>query len=116
MDRAEALEWIADGHGLMTVEKAKEVVEHFGLKWSDRLIMKWKNQQDANPTNDPKGLWLFDKNKAGEGVATGRLSAYVVNQLGLDVRYYMGRGFQAQANARAVEEYLKEQEVAHESN
>ena len=105
MNRNEALQTLADGHGLISVEAAQEVCAEIGLEFDDSLVMRWEGQADANPTNNPKGLWLYE-DKPGEGVPTGSLSGYVAGQFGLDVQSFMGRGFQARANAVAIRKHL----------
>lgn len=105
MTKQEALEYVAEGHSMWTVEGAKEVVEAFGFEFPEGLITKWKGQKDANPNNEPKGLWL-NKDEPGEGVASHQLSNWMVDKFHLKVREFFGRGSQARANAQAIKEHL----------
>lgn len=105
MDKLEALECLANGHSMWTLEGAREVLKAFDLELPDGLITKWTGQADANPNNDPKGLWL-DKDEAGEGVASYGLSNYVVNKLDLKVSNFYGRGTQARTNAEAIKKHF----------
>jgi len=105
MTKEEAIEYLADGHSEWTVECAREICAAFGLELPADLIDRWEGQADVNPAGHPKGLWL-DKDEPGEGVYSLVLSDYIVKALGLEVMGYIGRGFQAQANARAIRKYL----------
>lgn len=106
MTKREALKSIAQGHTLWNVEHAQEVCAAFDLTLPDHLIIRWQNQATANPTNDPKGIFLDDPDKAGEGVGSIELSNFVTNSLKLERSEYFGRGSQARANAQAVRQWL----------
>jgi hypothetical protein len=106
MTQAEAISCLSEGHTLWSIEQAKDILKAVGAEFTDDLILKWKGQKDANPTNHPKGLWL-NEDKPGQGVESLRLSNYVVNQMGLNPPSYIGRGFQAQGNATAIREALQ---------
>ncbi len=103
----EALNWIGDGHTLMSVSGAKQVCKVLGVPWADRLISSYANQKEANPDNEPKGLWLHE-DKPTTGVYTLRLSDYVVDALKVDSKAgnFIGRGSQARANMEAVRDHL----------
>lgn len=103
MTQEKALSIVSDGHGMISVETAKEVCAFFGVKFEDWLVMRWSGQKDANPGNDPKGLFLYE-DKPGEGVPTLRLSRLVVEGLGGQVGNFLGRGFEARDNARQIKE------------
>ena len=105
----EVLEYIAEGHSLWSVDLAKEICKTLNVPFKNRLIITWNSQKDANPTNDFKGLWL-NEDKPGQGVASDRLSSYVVNYLCLKPKSFFGRGSQARENARVLKEYLKGKE------
>lgn len=107
MTQEVALTRIANGHALWSVEEAKEVCRAFDIKFDYGLIIRWKNQRDANPTNNPKGIWLNEPDKAGEGVGGKELSDYVLSKFRrVRVQKYYGRGSQASANATALKKYL----------
>lgn len=102
----DAIDCLADGHSFWTVKAAKEVCQATGVKWDDELVCHFDNQNEANPTNDPKGLWL-NVDGPVDGVNALTLSHYVREQLKLPVeRDYSGRGFQAQGNARVIAKHF----------
>jgi len=105
MTKQEAIEYVSEGHSMWTVEGAKEVVKAFGLELPEGLITKWKGQKDANPNNNPKGLWL-NEDKPGEGVGSIELSNWIVGKFHLKTREFFGRGSQARENARVLKEHL----------
>ena len=106
MTKKEAIHCLSNGHAEWTVTYAREICKAFGLELPKGLIQTWEGQADVNPSGNPKGLWL-DEDKAGSGVNSLSLSIYIVDKLGLEVQSYIGRGFQAQANAEAVKEYCE---------
>lgn len=112
MTQEETIPYLAEGHSLWTVEKAREICQAFELELPDELIIRWKNQKEANPTNDPKGLWLDEPDKPGEGVGSIELSQYVTNQLKLERSSYYGRGSQARSNAAAIRTFLERTKAA----
>lgn len=108
--KEDALAALADGHTFWKKEAAQKICEALGVPFSEKIVTRYKNQKDANPTNDPKGLWLNDPDKPCEGVNSLTLSNYVAMQI-LHSEYppsgeFIGRGFGAQANAAAVRQYL----------
>jgi len=105
MTSQEALEYISDGHTFWTVERAKEVCKALKVPFNENLIDHYEGQKDANPDNEPKGLWL-NEDKPVDGVNALRLSNYVTRYFDLEAGDYHGRGFQAQANAEAVKKHL----------
>ena len=114
MTREEAIDHIASGHGLIYVGAAAEVLHALGIKGDvpDHLIIRWTGQVDANPDNNPRGIFLHE-DAPGEGVGTLSLGYYVVQQLGLHTNAgdYFGRGRQAQANAAAVRQHFTRKAV-----
>ena len=105
MTKREAIECLGDGHSFWNVEHAKGICEVLGLKLPDNLIKHYEGQQDANPDNNPKGLWL-NEDKPIDGVPSLPLSNWVKGQYKLEVEEYFGRGSQARANAAAVAKHL----------
>jgi len=93
-------EVFADGHTIWKVEYAKAACEAVGVKFPTRLARKF----ESDPAGTFKGLTMKEENS--EGVDSLHLSDYVVEQLKLKVGSFGGRGFQAQANARAIREHL----------
>jgi hypothetical protein len=107
MTTTQAVDYLASGHDLWSTDQARKICEAFDVPFSDHLIIKWKNQKDANKTNDPKGLWLDEPDKPGEGVGSIQLSNYVIRKLNIEVESYFGRGTQARANAQAIRNKFK---------
>lgn len=105
MTKEEAIKCLADGHTEWTVGYAQEICAALGLELPDNLIDHFEGQADANPTNHPKGLFL-NEDEPCSGVYSLALSDYVLKILGLKVQGYIGRGFQAQANAEAIKKHL----------
>ena len=107
MTQQEAVSYIADGHTWWKVEFAEQVCKAFGFELPKGMIETYKSQHEANPTNHFKGLFLSKDIKFPvSGVSSLPLSNYIVRKLGLEVREFLGRGFQAQANAEAVKEFI----------
>lgn len=108
MKKVEAVGHISDGHSLWTIECAKEICEALGVQFSNKLITHYGNQAEANPDNNPKGMWL-EKDEPTDGVEALRLSYYCADQLGIDTsNSFSGRGFQAQWLARQIEKQILE--------
>ena len=108
MTKDEALGCVADGHTFWYVDTAKKICDYFGIKFDDELVTHYEGQADANPNNDPKGLWLVE-DKPCDGVNALHLSYFIAKKLGVNTKKnpMTGRGFQAQWNAREVRELLK---------
>jgi len=105
MTKEDAIECLADGHTLWTVEVAEEVCQAVGLKLPKSLIVHYEGQKDANPENHFKGLTL-NEDKPCDGVNSLDLSDWVMRKLGASSEDYFGRGRQARANARAIRKAL----------
>ena len=104
MNREEALEVLADGHSVLSVEAAKKVCAAIGVLFGKHLVEVWH----SDPPGTFKGLTMNPEWEGREGVSALSLSNYVAAQLGADGGSFIGRGFQAQANARAIREKLEE--------
>lgn len=100
MEQKEALHYLADGHTIWTVELADLVCEAFGVKKIE------PRRFSSDPPGTHKGLTMKEENSLG--VSSLELSRHVTSELGLEVRSFIGRGFQAQANARAIAEWMKD--------
>ncbi len=111
MTKKEAVNVVADGHTFWQVGFAKEVCGIFGLKFPKRLVSIYKSQKHANPDNHFKGLFFNEGTKFPvSGVNSARLSDYIACKV-LEVTIppaggFLGRGFGAQANAKAVAKEL----------
>lgn len=99
MEQSEALVYLADGHTIWTPELADLVCDAFKVERIKPSRFK------SDPPGTHKGLTMTEEDSLG--VSASHLSAHIVSELGLEVRSYIGRGFQAQANARAIAEYIK---------
>lgn len=109
MTQQEALEYIADGHTLWTVERSEEVCKAFNIPFDKLLVVHYEGQKDANPNNEYKGLWL-NVDKPTDGVNSLSLSDYVTGKI-LNTQSppsvnFHGRGSGARANAEAVKRHL----------
>lgn len=111
MTKRKAVNVVADGHTFWKVKFAKEVCGVFGLEFPKRLVATYKSQKQANPDNHYKGLFFNEGTKFPvSGVNSARLSDYIACKvLGVKIPPaggFLGRGFGAQANARAVSKKL----------
>lgn len=100
----ESLEILANGHTIMTVLSAMKVCEAVEVEFDTKLAMVWRNREHALKTY---GFFAMD-NKPGKGVDGLDLSYYVAEKLGLGRpgQQFSGKGFQAQANSRAIAQHL----------
>ena len=103
----EAINDLGDGHTFWKVSHAKKILKTLELgELPKYLIEHYESQKEANPDSYYKGLFLKE-DKPTSGVSALPLSDYIVQKLGLKVRGYLGRGFQAQANAEAIAKKYK---------
>jgi len=102
MEKKEALRYLADGHTVWKPEIADEVCDAFGVQ----RIKPSRFRSD--PPGTIKGLTMKEGEENSLGVDGLTLSHHVADELGLEYGSYIGRGFQAQAIARAIAEYMKE--------
>lgn len=108
MTKREAIGMLSDGHAMYTLDAAQRVLETLvpGAKLPESVITRWKGQDDANPTNDPKGLSLY-ADEPGAGVASLTLGYHVCRLLKVKPGSAMGRGFQARLIADAIAGKIK---------
>lgn len=104
----EAIDMLSDGHSWWKVEYAEELCKAFGLELPKRLIQTYHSQKEANPTNHFKGLFINTDKWPVSGVASLPLSDYITEQIlgNTPSSNFLGRGFGAQANAKAVAEAI----------
>jgi hypothetical protein len=109
MQVQEALEYLADGHAILHVDTAKEVCQAIGVPFSDECILTWNSRRDASQ----RYQFVSIEDGPGTGVGSLELSYYVTKQLGLGApgTAFTGKGFQAQANSRAIAQKLKQEQV-----
>ena len=93
-------EVFADGHTIWKEEYARAACEAVGCPFPDGLLQPFH----SDPAGTAKGLTM--KTEGSEGVYSLSLSDFVVDHFKLKVGSFGGRGFQAQANARAIREHL----------
>lgn len=101
MTENEAYDLISDGHRMISVATAHACCTFFNVPFTENIIDRWSGQREANPDNNPKGLWLY-KDEPGEGVATLRLSDHIARILTGDTSNKFVRGCRAQENAANV--------------
>ena len=106
MTKDEALAVLADGHTIWAPEFAKEVCSTLGIEWSDHIVQNYGT--DTSNENPKHNLYMEPEYEDTDGVYSLELSAYCAKTLGLgDVAGPLrGRGFRAQAYARAIRERL----------
>lgn len=94
---------LSDGHSVWTPELAEKICGTVGVKFDKTLVRKYYS--DAMHSN-PKGLRM--KREGDEGVSSLNLSWHIANELDVVSKAgcYNGRGFQAQAYAKAIRDEL----------
>lgn len=101
MDKSTAMDYLEDGHTIITPSCAREVCSALGVPFDEHLVRR----RYSDTSGDPKGLTMKAGMEGSEGVYTLHLSYHVVKELGIEPAPgadFIGRGFQAQANAGAV--------------
>jgi hypothetical protein len=101
---SEALEVLSDGHSVVLEQVAQCICTVFNVPLDEKLLIRWNSREDA---------WArFGFTARSDGPGTGarslELSYYVAEKLGLGRpgAPFSGRGFQAQANGRAIAQFL----------
>lgn len=102
MTKAEAIDALTDGHSIYDVEYAKEICTALGVKLPKGLVHKFY----SDPPGTFKGLTM--KVEGEQGVHSLALSEWVASSFGVADKAgdYHGRGSQARAYARAVQEAI----------
>lgn len=101
----DALDALSSGHSIWKPAFAKKVCDAVGVPWNHELVQRWK----SDPPGTVKGLTMAPGQENSMGVYSLSLSAYVHHAIGAkDAGSFLGRGFQAQAYARAIRERLVE--------
>ena len=95
-----------DGHTIMTVKSAKDICQLLDIPFDDKLVMSWKDRQDAWDTYG----FVATEQGPGSGVDGLDLSYYIAEQLGLGRpgSGFTGKGFQSRANQQAIRQKLSE--------
>src|SRR5215471_9958021 len=94
-----------EGHNILSEQGAQEVCEALGVKLPGGLIMRWNGVKEAY---ERYGFFATSEGPCS-GVDSLELSYAIVEQLGIDPapgRAYVGKGFQAKANMRAIAQLL----------
>ncbi len=104
MEMRDVLSVIADGHSVLALETVQDVCRTLGILFPVDLSFTWNNQQEAWETY---GFFPYEEGP-GVGVNALSFSYYVAKQMGVGApgHGFTGRGFQAQANSRAVAQKL----------
>jgi hypothetical protein len=107
MNREEAYAYI-EGHQVIGRSDAQEVCQAFGVPFDLKIAIVWESRQDAL---DRYGMYA-NVDAPGIAVFGLDLSYYVCEQLGLGRpgRGFTGKGFQTQANEKAIRTYFAEKE------
>ena len=103
MTMYQALSLLSDGHSLCSVEVATQICKIFDVEFNAHLILEWGSTQEAY---EKYGLIHVD-NPIGNGVWLMKLGKYICRAFELNVPSFSGKGFQAQANARALRAHLQ---------
>ena len=98
----EALNILSDGHGCITPKEAWQVCKVLEIPYDKKMEYHGFSQHEAG------GLTMAEGHEGDIIVDTGRISDYVMSFFKLNAGSYIGRGFQAQANAGAIRKYLIE--------
>lgn len=107
MNINKALKVLADGHTIWRVKFAKEVCETVGVPFDKKLIQKFS----SDPEGTFKGLVMYPGKENKEEVDGLSLSDYVTSYFKLTDKAgsFIGRGFQAKANAEVIKQKLLEE-------
>src|SRR6266581_8812819 len=99
---AEALASLSSGHIVFTEDSAREICAAFNVSFPEDRVMSWQSQQDAF---DCYGF-VPRIDAPGTGMDDLELSYHIAGQLGLGAPgiAFMGRGYQARVNVRAITE------------
>jgi hypothetical protein len=100
----EALNAVSSGHSWWKVSYAKAVCKAFGYELPERLIETYHSQQEANPGNYFKGLFINTYKWPVSGVSATNLSDFIAKKV---LGYcpsggFLGRGSGSQANAEEI--------------
>ncbi len=104
----DALEILADGHIIISVEQAERICSVLHTSFDLLLTMTWESAEQAQQ----KYRFFTRRDGAGTGVDVLDLSYSVAKRLGLGApgSAFTGKGFQAQANSEAIARFLKSNE------
>jgi predicted DNA-binding protein len=100
MPLEDALEYLGDGHGVVTPKTAYKICKAVGVPYKKELEYHGFSQHES------KGLTMREGHEGDIIVDTERLSHYVVRFLNLEVPEFRGRGSQARANAEAIRKHI----------
>ena len=104
MELTDALEVLANGHGVISEEAGRALCEVVGVPFPEKKVFAWQGRRDAA---EKYGFYPYEDGP-GRGVNTLDLSYHVAQALGLGAPgvAYSGRGYQARANAAAIAKLL----------
>ena len=100
----EALKTLEDGHGLISLEAANDILDVLQVKKAGSLpTLSWESARQAQTDH---GFFPYEPGP-GIGVPTLRLAYYVAGLLGVDTNNdLMGRGSQAREITQRIREKL----------
>ena len=102
----EAIEILSiNGHGILTVDAAKQICISIEVPFDQKLIIRWKSQEDAF-----KRFGFFANLQGPDiGVDCLRLLYYITDKLGSGHpgSKFIGRGYQADENIRVITHFLR---------
>ena len=100
MEVTDVLEVLADGHVVLTEEAARQVCQVMGVSFPERSVMRWKDRDDAMR----RYAFMPYEDTPGAGVGSLELSYHLAEELGVGTpgSAFVGKGFQARANAQAI--------------
>ena len=101
----DALVCLCDGHTIWTVDTAKEICLAVGVPFNKYLIHRYKSDKPGTF----KGLTMKPGQENSEGVDSLSLSRNIATQLDVEKQAgdFFGRGSQARAYVKVIEEKLK---------
>lgn len=108
MDRADALEDLADGHAVYSPKVGKDILEALGVPWSDDLT--FEGHSSRGPGN-PKGLLMVPGAEGEEVVSALTLGRHACAYFGLRYENYLGRGKQGQEYSFALKKHFWAEEA-----
>lgn len=92
-----------DGHTILTEQAAQDMCDALIVPFAPGLVMHWHDAVEAQEKYGVHGA------KYNSGVDSLELSYHICEMLHIDApgRHYTGKGFQAQANQKALREHFK---------
>lgn len=96
-----AIEALSDGHAVYPPEYSMEICAALGIEYPSHL-----QQHFWSDWTEPKGYHVDPEGEGEIGISVYNLSNWAAAKLGLHPPEKLGRGSQAQANARSIWDYF----------